>query len=220
MAANIAIRTAPSSGLIVFVNHAYAAQAHQSTPSTSSPFTSPAQVGSSTTSPVTCVIAKTKMRSKKSSSGVTRSSAALPWFRAWTLTGQAYPSVLRVLRAAGSAAALSGLPSTVHALATGRDPLEAACAAGAILLPHETGQARLLAAAVPVHLGLSLFWTIVLDRAGVRGAWRGAVAGLAIAALDLELVGRRFPRIRALPRAPQLADHAAFGAIAARLLDA
>ena len=46
----------------------------------------------------------------------------------------------------------------------------------------------------------------------------GALAGLAIAALDLGLVGRRFPRIRALPLVPQLADHAAFGAIAARLL--
>ena len=75
IAANIAIRTAPSSGLIVFVSHAYAAHAHQSTPSTSSPFASPAQVGSSTTMPVTWVIAKTKIRSKKSSSGVTRSSA-------------------------------------------------------------------------------------------------------------------------------------------------
>jgi hypothetical protein len=126
---------------------------------------------------------------------------------------------LRVLRAAGYAAALSGLPSTVHALARGRDPLEAACAAGSILLPYETGRARLLAAAVPVHLGLSLFWTIVLDRTGIRGAGRGAVAGLAVAALDLGLLGRRFPRIGALPPAAQLADHAAFGAIAAHLLD-
>ena len=126
---------------------------------------------------------------------------------------------MRVLRAAGYAAALSPLPSTAHALATGRDPLEAACAAGAILLPRETGRGRLLAAAVPVHLGVSLLWTIALDRAGVRGARRGAIAGLAIAALDLGLVGRRSPRIQALPVAPQLADHAAFGAIAGRLLD-
>ena len=54
----------------------------------------------------------------------------------------------------------------------------------------------------------------MLDRAGVRGVRRGALAGLAIAALDLGLVGRRFPRIAALPLLPQLADHAAFGAIA------
>ena len=127
---------------------------------------------------------------------------------------------MRVLRAASWAAALSGIPSTAHALATGRDPLEAAYAAGTILLPGETRPQRLLAAAVPVHLGISIVWTFALDRAGVRGAARGAVAGLAIAALDLGLVGRRFPRIRALPVVPQLADHAAFGAIAAAMLDA
>ena len=127
---------------------------------------------------------------------------------------------MRVLRAAAWAAALSGIPSTAHALATGRDPLEAAYAAGTILLPGETRPQRLLAAAVPVHLGISIAWTVALDRAGVRGAARGAVAGLAIAALDLGLVGRRFPRIRALPVVPQLADHAAFGAIAAAMLDA
>ena len=121
---------------------------------------------------------------------------------------------MRVLRAAVAAAALSGIPSTAHALATGRDPLEAALAAGSILLPWETRPARLLAAAVPVHVALSLGWTVVLDRTGVRGARAGAVAGLAIAALDLGVVGRRFPRIRALPLGPQLADHAAFGAIA------
>ncbi len=125
---------------------------------------------------------------------------------------------MRVLRAAAWAAALSGIPSTAHALATGRDPFEAARAAGTILLPRETRPQRLLAAAVPVHLGISLAWTLVLDRAGIRGARRGAVAGLAIAALDLGLAGRRVPRIRELPVGPQLADHAAFGAIAGRLL--
>ena len=125
---------------------------------------------------------------------------------------------MRVLRAAVWAAALSGIPSTVHALATGRDPLEAVFAAGTILLPAETRPQRLLAAAVPVHLGISIAWTVVLHRAGVRGAARGSVAGLAIAALDLGLLGRLFPRIRALPVAAQLADHAAFGAIAARRL--
>jgi hypothetical protein len=36
------------------------------------------------------------------------------------------------------------------------------------------------------------------------------VAGLGIAALDLGIVGRRVPRIRALPLAPQVADHLAY----------
>ena len=122
-----------------------------------------------------------------------------------------------MVRAAAWAAALSGAPSTLHALATGRDPLAATVAAGSILLPHETSRARLVAAAVPVHLVLSLGWTLVLDRVGVRTARAGALAGLAVAALDLGVAGRRFPRVRALPLVPQLADHALFGAVAARL---
>lgn len=125
---------------------------------------------------------------------------------------------MRVLRAAAWAAALSGIPSTAHALAIGRDPLEAAYAAGSIVLPGETSPARLLAAGVTAHLAISLGWTVALDRAGVRSAGRGALAGLAIGAFDLGVLGRRMPRIRALPLLPQLADHAAFGAIAARLL--
>jgi hypothetical protein len=35
--------------------------------------------------------------------------------------------------------------------------------------------------------------------------------GLAIAALDLGLIARRFPRVRALPQGRQWADHVAFG---------
>jgi hypothetical protein len=116
--------------------------------------------------------------------------------------------------AAGSwAAVLSGVPSTLHALATGRDPLEATKAAGSILLPGERRTLPLVAAAAPVHLALSLGWAVVLARLGVRGPLRGAAAGLAIAALDLGVAGRAVPRVRALPLGPQLLDHAAFGAI-------
>src|SRR5215208_4244923 len=93
----------------------------------------------------------------------------------------------RALVAGMWAAALSGAPSTVHAVATGRNPLEATVAAGSILLPHETSRGRLLAAAVPVHLTFSLGWAVVLERAGVRGVARGAVAGVAIAAFALGL---------------------------------
>ena len=106
----------------------------------------------------------------------------------------------------------------MHALATGRDPLEATYAAGTIVLPGESSRSKLLAAALPLHLALSLTWTLVLDRAGTRSAPRGAVAGVAIAALDLGVVGRRFPRVQALPLVPQLADHVTFGAIAGHLL--
>ena len=121
--------------------------------------------------------------------------------------------------AAGAwAAVLSGLPSTVHALARGRDPLEPTRAAGSILLARETRTLPLVAAAVPVHVALSLGWALALERLGVRGAGRGAAAGLAIAVVDLGAAGRRFPRIRELPLAPQLADHVLYGTIVGTVL--
>src|SRR4051794_5366039 len=116
--------------------------------------------------------------------------------------------------AAGLAAAiLSGVPSTAIALARGDDVLDGARAAGALLLPRERRTVPLLAAAVPVHLALSLGWAVVLSALlPARATVPAAVgAGLAIAALDLELVGRAFPRIRALPQGRQWADHVAYG---------
>lgn len=115
---------------------------------------------------------------------------------------------------------VSGAPSTLHALATGRDPLEATLAAGTLLLPRERRRVRLLLAAMPVHVGLSLGWALVLARLlpRTRTATAGAVVGLAIAALDLAVGARRFPRIRALPLLPQIADHVAFGATVGAVL--
>jgi hypothetical protein len=122
--------------------------------------------------------------------------------------------------AAGAVAAVpSGLPSTLHAVLTGRDALAATTAAGSILLPREERTFVLVAAAVPAHLALSLGWGVVLARALRRPTVpRGIAAGLAIAALDLGVIGRRLPRIRALPLLPQLADHAVYGAVAAAVL--
>lgn len=124
----------------------------------------------------------------------------------------------RALEAGLWAAALSGAPSTLHALATGRDPLEATLAAGSLLLPRETRPGRLLAAAVPVHLTVSLGWGLVLERARVRGAACGAIAGLAIAAVGLGAGRALSPRVRALPLLPQIADHVAYGTIAGAVL--
>jgi hypothetical protein len=122
------------------------------------------------------------------------------------------------LRAGLVAGALAGAPSTLHALAAGRDPLEATLAAGSVLLPGESRRERLVAAAVPVHLAISLGWAVVFDRAGIRGSGRGALAGLAIAALDLGLARRLFPRFRELPVGPQVADHVTYGAIVGSLI--
>jgi hypothetical protein len=91
--------------------------------------------------------------------------------------------------------------------------LDGARAAGAILLPRERRTPVLIAAAVPVHLALSFGWALVLERLLPRGAepLTGAVAGLGIAALDLVVIGRRIPAIRALPQGRQWADHVAYG---------
>jgi hypothetical protein len=117
------------------------------------------------------------------------------------------------LEAGLAGAALSGLPSTVVTLLRGEDLLDGARAAGAIVLPGERRTAVLLAAATPVHLALSLGWAAALARVLPRGReplW-GAVAGLAIAALDLGVIGRRIPAIRSLPQGRQWADHLAYG---------
>ncbi|HEV7882195.1 MAG TPA: hypothetical protein VGO81_01430 [Solirubrobacteraceae bacterium] len=122
------------------------------------------------------------------------------------------PSVGDALAAGAVAAVLSGAPSTLHALATGRDPLEASLAAGTLLLGRERRPARLLVAAAVAHVALSLGWAVVLavvlPRRRTMAA--AAAAGLAIAALDLGVVGRRYPRIRALPLVPQVLDHVAY----------
>ena len=110
------------------------------------------------------------------------------------------------------AALVSGVPSTIHALWRGDDLLEASLAAGTLLLPREERRGPLLVAAGAAHAGLSLGWSLVLERllpARATLRW-SAVGGLAIAALDLGVVGRRLPRIRALPLLPQVADHLAF----------
>jgi hypothetical protein len=117
------------------------------------------------------------------------------------------------LQAGLVAAAVSGAPSTVIALARGDEVLDGARAAGTLLLPRERRTLPLLAAAVPVHLALSIGWAAVLAHALPRGreVRGGLAAGLAIAALDLGVIGRRLPAIRALPQPRQWADHAAYG---------
>ncbi len=112
------------------------------------------------------------------------------------------------------AAVLSGVPSTLHALAHKINPLEASLAAGTLLLPREERTSRLLPAAMASHGALSIGWALALAAGLPRGrepAW-SVPAGLAIAALDLGVVGRRFPRIRALPLVPQVLDHVAYAA--------
>lgn len=110
----------------------------------------------------------------------------------------------------------SGLPSTLLALVTGGDALEATRAAGAMLLPHATDTRTLLAAAAIVHPAVSLFWTAVfgflLPR---RHVFVWAVNGAAaVALLDLLVIAPLFfPEVAALAFWPQFADHLMWGAL-------
>jgi hypothetical protein len=125
------------------------------------------------------------------------------------------------LRAGFVAALVSGVPSTLYSLAARRDPLEATLAAGSMVLPNEERRAYLVSAAIPVHFALSAFWGVILARflPRERRLLEGTIAGLLIGFVDLRVVGRHFPRVRALPTIPQLADHVAFGVTVARMLE-
>jgi hypothetical protein len=128
------------------------------------------------------------------------------------------PSPGRALLAALLAGGLSGVPSTVHALSTGRSPLAAARAAGELL--GRPGLPRGLVA----HALVTLSWTAavanLVSRPGraCAAALRGALAGAGIAAPDLTIARRRFPAIAALPVGGQFADHVAFGMVVATVL--
>jgi hypothetical protein len=115
---------------------------------------------------------------------------------------------------AGLAGAVtSGFPSTTWTLLQRGDVWEGGRALGLVLLPHERRTAVLLAAGAPVHLALSIGWAGVLAAVLPPRAepLLGTLGGLAIAALDLAVLGRLFPPIAALPQGRQWADHAAFG---------
>ncbi|MCR6488014.1 hypothetical protein M8542_34835 [Amycolatopsis sp. OK19-0408] len=126
----------------------------------------------------------------------------------------------RAVRAGAIAAVVSGIPSTVHALCTGRDILAATRAAGTVC-PGRRDRPG-VAAGLVAHVLVSAGWTAVLAAIARRrrlGSFRGAAAGLAIAALDLGVAGRAYPAVQALPRAPQVLDHLVFGAVTGALLD-
>jgi hypothetical protein len=114
------------------------------------------------------------------------------------------------------ATVFSGIPSTLHALVTGADPLEATRAAGAMLAPASASTTTLVLAAAVVHPAVSLFWTAVfawlLPRSHVV-PW-AVLGSAAVALLDLRLIAPLFfPSVAALPFWPQVADHLMWGAL-------
>jgi len=116
------------------------------------------------------------------------------------------------------ASVVSGGPSTIHALATGRGALDAARAAGT-LAPGRRDEPGLVAG-LGAHVAISAFWGLILGRLLPRRhtvAW-GAAAGLGIAAVSLPTIGRRRRAIAGLPTVPQWLDNVAFGAVVGWLL--
>jgi hypothetical protein len=115
---------------------------------------------------------------------------------------------------------LSGAPSLSLTLASGDDLLSSTRAVGKALLPstgEETRRDRLalLVAGGAAHIVISLAWGLVLSATlpRRRTVAAGAVAGLGIAAVDLGVLGRRLPSIRALEPGPQVLDHLAYGLV-------
>jgi hypothetical protein len=105
-----------------------------------------------------------------------------------------------------------GIPSTLFALLTKGDLLEATRAAGAMLISPHSHLVVLLAAAALVHISVSFFWAALLAflPRGHIILWC-TLAASAIAVFDLRVVGRYFPEILHLPFWPQFADHLAWG---------
>jgi len=105
---------------------------------------------------------------------------------------------------------LSGIPSTLYALLSGGDVMEATRAAGAM-----AGRPDSLVAAALVHFAVSAFWAVVLWRllpARYTAFW-AVLASAAIALLDLKLIAPAFfPEVAALAFWPQFADHLMWGA--------
>ena len=130
----------------------------------------------------------------------------------------------RVTEATAAAAVLSGAPSTLHALLTagsvraaGAYVYDTTRAVGTLVPPGRPGLVR----GAIVHVGISTACAEALARILPRRrspAW-GAAAGLAIGVVNVGVIGRLFPAIRALPLLPQLADHVAFGVVFAVVAD-
>ena len=120
------------------------------------------------------------------------------------------------------AAAFSGLPSGTLALLRGDDLLASTEAVGSVVLPPTTSRRSRIMVGGILHLVISLAWARAIAlglgrRSGTRDdpiqVMAGALCGLGIAVLDLAVVGRRLPPIRALPLGPQVADHLAYGGL-------
>jgi hypothetical protein len=122
--------------------------------------------------------------------------------------------------AGAAGATLSGLPSTVIALARGDDIFDSTRAVGRVLLPDTDSDVALLAAGAGAHAAISVGWGVVLSSVLPRRhtVLAGALAAIGIAALDLGFIGRRLPTIAALDPVPEVLDHVAYGMVVGAVL--
>jgi hypothetical protein len=110
-----------------------------------------------------------------------------------------------------AATLLSGIPSTLYALLSGGDALEATRAAAAMFPLCK----NLLLDAALVHGAVSLFWAAILFFVlpGRHTVLWAIGAALLIGVLDLRVIAPRlFPEVAALEFWPQMADHLMWGA--------
>jgi hypothetical protein len=130
----------------------------------------------------------------------------------------------RVIEAIAAASIFSGAPSTLNALRTEgsirsavRYVYDATCAVGTLVPP---GRPSFIRGAI-AHVGISVAFGEAFARTlpQRRSVLWGAAAGLAIGVINVGIIGRRFPAIKALPLIPQLADNTAFGVVFAAVAD-
>lgn len=113
------------------------------------------------------------------------------------------------------ATAFSGFPSTLYALLSGGDALEATRAAASMLTSSDGSLYAVISVAALVHAAVSFFWAallyLTLPRRHIFVA--ALIASAAIAIIDLRLIAPvYFPEVAALAFWPQLADHLMWGA--------
>jgi len=114
------------------------------------------------------------------------------------------------VRAAVAAAITGALPSTALALLTHGNILESTNAVASMVGAETLAVAQRLLVAAAVHTAISLLWATVLVAAlpQKRSLMWAAIAGVAIAVIDLKLIAPiAFPGVAALAFVPQLADH-------------
>jgi len=99
-------------------------------------------------------------------------------------------------------------------LAAGEDLLSSTRAVGEALVPGASRKSLVVVGGA-AHIAISLGWGVVLSALLPRRRTiaAGVLAGLGIAALDLGVIGRRLPSIRALDPGPQILDHVAYGLV-------